>query len=136
VNPWDPSEVADVQEAMAERMGGLLEPGERIAVTGESSSGEVRARFVIEGGARGERVELEARVDLVRVRLDETEARDLALDALDLLLGAALESERALRFSGVFEERELRGKPVAVRGERTFPDLEAQADALLGEEKS
>ena len=56
--PWSPEEVADVEEAMAERVGGLLAPGERLRVEGESSPEEVRARFVLEGGPKGERLEL------------------------------------------------------------------------------
>jgi hypothetical protein len=79
----------------------------------------------------GARLELEAKVDLGRTRLSAGAARDLALDALDLMLLEYLDSGRAARYSGVFEARELRGEPLLLRAERTFPSLDAQADALL-----
>ncbi|MBI5549255.1 MAG: hypothetical protein HY901_35670 [Deltaproteobacteria bacterium] len=132
MKPWDTADLADVEEAMSERLDGLLAEAERLVVSGASSDLEVHARFLLEGGPDGERLELEARVELGRAGLTEGAARDLALDALDSVLLDHLESGRAARFSGVFEERELRGKPVAVRVERTVPALEAQADLLLG----
>ena len=128
---WDADEVGDVEQLMAERLSDLLAPGERLTVSGSSSPAEVVARFVLTGGAGGERLELEARVEPEKAGLDERTSRDLALDALDLLLLGWLEGGRQERFSGVFEERELRGKAVSVRAERTFASLEAQADALL-----
>jgi hypothetical protein len=91
----------------------------------------VEARLVLEGGEKGDRVELEARVSLTREKLGMEEARDLALDALDLILLEYLDSDRTVRFTGTFQPRELRGRSLLVRAERTFPSLEAQADALL-----
>lgn len=132
---WEREALAALEATMAERLEGLIAPGERLSTFGESSAEEVRARFVLEGGASGERVQLESRVELSRMGAGEPEARELAIDALDLVLLEYLESGRAVRFAGVFEERELRGRPVAVRAERTFPELDAQADALLKGER-
>ncbi|MGC4113346.1 MAG: hypothetical protein QM765_01450 [Myxococcales bacterium] len=70
-------------------------------------------------------------MDLAATRLDAEAGRDLALDALDALLLDYLQSERSTRYPGVFEGRELRGKTLLVRAERTFPELDAAADALL-----
>jgi hypothetical protein len=128
---WAPEDSRDVEQAMGERLSGMLDPGERLSVFGESFPSEVHARFTVEGGPRGEKLELESRVDLDKAGVAEPEGRDLALDALDLTLFEWLESERRMPLSGAFEERELSGKPVRVRAERTFPGLEARADALL-----
>jgi len=131
VSRWDDALVADVEALMQERLAGLLSAGERLAVRGESSAQEERARFELAPGPQGEKVVLESRVEKAGAQLGADEARDLALDALDLVLLEYLESGRSLRFSGVEEPRELRGEPVAVRGERTFPALEEAADRLL-----
>lgn len=134
LEPWDPKELSDVQEILADRVAGLLAPGEKLSITGSSSAEEVHARFVLDGSPKGDRLELEAKVDLATAGLGPDEGRDLALDALDAILLDYLQSERGTRYSGVFEARELRGKPVLVRAERTFPALEAAADALLGKD--
>jgi hypothetical protein len=133
VTSWGPGELRAIEEAMAERLRGLLSPGERLAISGASSADEVLARFVLEGGTGGERVQLEARVDPAALRVSLERARDLVLDSLDLSLLEYLDCGRAVRFAGVWQQRELRGQSVAVRAERTFPALEAQADALLGD---
>ena len=117
---------------MAERLAGRLHASERLTVDGSSSAQAVRAVFVLEGGEAGERVELESRVELAGTALTEDRARGLALDALDEVLLGWLEGGREQRFSGVFEHRELRGQRVSVRAERTFPSLDAAANALLG----
>jgi len=128
---WDASVLADVRELLAERVGGLLAQGEALEVEGESSADQVRARFLLSGSPKGDRLELEAKVDLAAAGLDAEGGRDLALDALDAILLDYLESERSTRYSGVFEARELGGKPLLVRAERTYPALDAAADALL-----
>lgn len=129
--PWSVQERKLIEAAMAERLEGALEPGEALTVDGSSDPSEVRARFVLAGGRSKARLELDARVELAATGLSAEDARDLALDALDLILLEYLESDRAVRYSGVEEERELNGVPVFVRAERSFPELEAQADALL-----
>lgn len=131
LEPWDPKELSDIQEVLADRVSRLLAPGEKLSIDGRSSGDEVRARFVLQGSPKGDRLELEAKVDLAQTKLSADEGRDLALDALDAILLDYLESERSTRYSGVFEARELRGKPLLVRAERTFPALDAAADALL-----
>lgn len=128
---WDAEELAEIQDAMSERLAPYLHPGERLAVEGTSAKDQVWARFVLAPGPRGERVELEARVALDLTRVAEEAARDRVLDALDIVLLEYLDSGREQRFSGVFERRELDETAVEVRAERTFPDLDAQADALL-----
>jgi hypothetical protein len=127
---WESTEIEAIEELMAERTEGLLRPGERLAVSGRTEPGEVFARFSLEGMPAGERFELESKVARAQVP-DPDRARDLAIDALDLLLLEYLEAERGLRYSGVWEQRELQGLPVSVRVERTNPQLDAQADELL-----
>lgn len=129
--PWSSGDLADVRDLVLERVRGLLREGEDLEVRGCSSRDSVDASFVLQGGAGGERVCLEARVDLGETGLAEPAARDLALDALDLVLLNWLEGGREERFPGVFEARELSGHVVHVCAERTFPALDAQADALL-----
>ncbi len=132
--PWPRQERQLIEAAMAERLEGALEPGESLSVEGESGPESVQARFVLAGGPSKARLLLEARVDLRAARLPADDARDVALDALDLILLEYLESERSLRFSGVEEERELNGVTVFVRADRSFPELEARADALLDDD--
>lgn len=130
MSTWGRDHCQAVEEALSERLEGLLEPGEALRVEGETGE-DVRATFVLKGGPSGARLELEARVP---IGADGAKAaEDAALDALDLLLLEHLEAGRASRPSGVFEGRELAGRALQVRIERTFPDLEAQADRLLGE---
>lgn len=129
---WAAADLEDVREVLLDRVAGLLRPGERLEVDGEGSAAKVHARVVLEGGAAGERVEVESEVELGPTGPDGEGARDLALDALDLVLLEYLESGRSLRLSGAWERRELRGQAVRLRAERTFPALDAQADALLG----
>jgi len=126
---WTAAEREAIEEALADQIGEALLPEERLSVEGASSAAEVTTRWTLEGGR--ERLVLEARVDPKETGLDLEQARDLAIDALDLLLLEWLESGRRTRFSGVFELRELQGRSLWVRVERTFPDLEAQAAALL-----
>jgi hypothetical protein len=128
---WSTEEREGIEAALAERLAGRLGPAEHVSAWGASSSTQVEARLVLEGGEKGDRVELEARVSLTREKLGMEEARDLALDALDLILLEYLDSDRTVRFTGTFQPRELRGRSLLVRAERTFPSLEAQADALL-----
>ena len=129
MSAWTPDFCREVERALDQRLAGQLSSGERVRISGESGD-DVSATFALDGGASGERLLLASRVPVGRAGLDS--ARDLALDALDLILLEYLESGRSLRFSGVWEARELRGHTVQVRGERTLPDLEAQANALLG----
>jgi hypothetical protein len=135
LEPWDPAELADVREVLADRVRDLLAPGEALDLEGRSSSDEVHVRFVLSGSPKGDRLELEARVDLSATKVSEGEGRDLALDSLDAVLLDYLESDRSTRYPGVFEARELRGKSLLVRAERTFPALDAAADALLAGQK-
>ena len=128
---WDRDFCEAVEQALDQRLSGQLSPGERVRVSGESGE-DLSATFTLDGGASGERLVLSSRVPVGKAGLDE--ARDSALDALDLLLLEYLESGRSLRFSGVWEPRELRGLAIEVRAERTFPDLEEQAAALLSPE--
>ncbi len=127
---WGRDLCETVQAALAERLAGQLEPGEGLRVEGETGE-DVRASFVLQGGPSGARLELEARVPIGPD--GSRAAEEAALDALDLLLLEHLESGRRLRGSGVFEARELSGRAMQVRIERTFPELEAEADRLLGE---
>lgn len=128
---WSREECVEIEAVVAERLEGMLEPGERLEIAGESGPESVLARLELTGVQAGARLGLEARVDFARSGLDPEAARFLALDALDLLLLEWLDSDRTVRFSGVWEERELEGKPISIRAERSFPELDAQADALL-----
>jgi hypothetical protein len=127
MSAWDRSECEALERAMAQRLEGQLAPGEKVEVAGRTGD-DVQASFTLKGGPEGERLVLEAKV---AVQASAEQARELALDALDLVLLEYLESGRRLRFSGVWEGRDLRGRPLQLRGERTYPDLDAQADKLL-----
>jgi hypothetical protein len=128
MSAWDREFCGVVEQALEQRLSGQLSPGERVRVTGESGD-DLCATFTIEGGSSGERLLLASRAPVGKAGFDE--ARDLILDALDLILLEYLESGRSVRFSGVWEARELRGRTVQFKGERTFPDLDARASALL-----
>jgi hypothetical protein len=128
---WNREELQAIEEALLERYAGEISSPERLSVLGWSSNNEVRAVFVLEGNPSGERVEYEAKVDINKSKTSVESARYLVLDALDLMLLEYLESERGIRYSGVFEERDLSGKTVSIRAERTYPALDAQADEWL-----
>jgi hypothetical protein len=129
MSAWEREFCGAVEVALAERLSGRLEPGERVRVWGESGE-DVRATLILEGGGSGDRLVLEVRVPVAG---KSDLARDVALDALDLLLLEHLESGRDLHYPGVWEGRELCGRALQVRAERTFPELDARADALLEE---
>ncbi|HCF61209.1 MAG TPA: hypothetical protein DFS52_24830 [Myxococcales bacterium] len=132
---WTEEERWSFEQVFAERLEEQLAPSERVSVEGETRAEAVEAKLVLSGGASGARVVIEAKVELEKAGLDAEAARFLALDALDLVLLEYLDSGREMRFRGVWEERELEGKALSVRAERTFPELEAQADALLGPDR-
>ena len=128
---WSQAECGEIEAAIAERLDGMLEPGERVAVSGTSDEKQVEARLELAGSQSGLRLVLQARIELGRARVDAQSAGYVALDALDSILLDWLDSGRSQRFSGVWEEREFEQTPISILAERTFPDLEAQADALL-----
>ena len=130
---WTDEARRPIEQVFIERLEEQLEPGERLTIEGEDRPEEIEARLVLQGGKDGARVVIEARVSLSEAGLEADAARYLALDAVDLVLLEYLDSGRSTRFAGVWEGRELEQKPVSVRAERTFPDLEEQADTLLDE---
>jgi hypothetical protein len=119
--------------ALTQRHRDLLRPGESFELSTQETPRGVRGVIALHGGADGTRTELEARVDLKRAKLDGEEALALVLDALDLTLGEYLESGRSERLNAAFEEQELEGRPVSLRGRVRHPALEAEANKLLGE---
>lgn len=119
--------------ALAQRHRDLLRSGERFELTTEENARGVRGLLALFGGDDGTRVELEARVDFKQSGLRSEDALGLVLDALDLSLGEYLESGRSERLNAAFEERDLDGTPVFLRGRVRRPALEAEANKLLGE---
>jgi hypothetical protein len=130
---WSGQDCAEIEQVFAERLGGSLEPGERVRISGENGDDETLARLILEGSGKGERVTIEAVVRPSKAKLDLEAARYLALDAVDLLLLEYLDSGRSERPSGIWEERELEGRPLKARVARTFPSIDAKADEMLGE---
>ncbi len=131
MSAWERDFCEAVEAALAERLEGRLSPGEGVSVQGESGE-DVRALITLRGGPSGAQFELEARVS---VGPDGAKAaQEAALDALDLLLLEYLDAGRVWRTSGIFESRELAGRALQVRLERTFPELDAQANRLLGDD--
>lgn len=122
---WGRWECEELEELLRERLEGELADGEELQVDGVEEGGQLEVRFQLRGGAGGEQVTLAARVKA------GSDAKALAIDALDLLLLEYLEGGRHAIWPEAWQQRELRGKSVEIRGERRVPDLEAQADALL-----
>jgi hypothetical protein len=119
-----------VTEALLERFGEEFAQGERLTFDGGEEARLTWVRIVLEGGPDGARFDVQARVS--HDDASGTRAREVALDAADLVLQEILASGRSLRLPGVFEGRELGGVPVEVCAERTFPALESLADKILG----
>lgn len=123
----------EVLKALAARHRDLLRTGEKFDLTTEETPRGVRGVLVLAGGEDGTRIEMEARVDFKNTGLRNDEALGLVLDALDLSLGEFLESGRSERLNAAFEERDLQGRQVFLRGRVRRPALEAEANRLLGE---
>ena len=132
MDPLTEKSRAEVLAELTKHHRDLLRSGERFDLVAAESARGVRARLSLFGGEDGTRVELEARVDR-KAGLDSEAALGLVLDALDLSVGEYLEAGRNERLSSAFEERELEGASVFVRGRVRQPALEAEADRLLGE---
>lgn len=118
-----------VAEALAERFGEELARGERLSFDGGEEARLTWVRIVLEGGPDGARFDVQARVS--HDHASGERARNMALDAADLVLQEILAAGRSQRLPGVFEGRELGGVPVEVCAERTFPALDSLADEIL-----
>lgn len=138
---WPEEELRTIETIVAERIEahvGALRPGEGVRCEGETREDETRASLALSGLAGGAQLTFEVRVDRRpgdgrRGGLDEEAAQSLVLDALDSLVFEWIESGGALRLHGGWQARRFQGRELTVRAERRFPDLEAQADAILAE---
>lgn len=131
---WLEDERRDIEETVASRLEdhlGRLCPGQDIQVFGETLPDEVRASLLLCGLEGGAHFTCEARFDRTTVELDDASCQYVVLDALDALIFDWIESGRTGRFHGGWQERRCQGYRVSVRAEKTFPELDAQADALL-----
>lgn len=133
MDPLTEKSRGEVLAALQARHRDLLHPGERFELSTDETPRGVRGRLALFGGADGTRTELEARVDFKKAQLGSEDALGLVLDALDLTLGEFLEAGRSERLNSAFEERDLDGRPVFIRGRVRRPALEAEANRLLGE---
>ncbi len=106
-----------------------LEPGEGFTVKGHATGGWVHVSFSLTGGPRDYPVE--ARVDAKRHGLRQSDAKDALLDLLGHCFGEYLAGGRAPFTGPKWEEVDLAGTAVFVRGQERMPDAEAQATAML-----
>jgi len=133
MDPLTEKSRAELLAALQLRHRDLLRPGEKFELTSGQTARGVRGLLALSGGADGTRVELEARVDSKQGGLVGDDALGLVLDALDLSMGEYLEAGRTERLNAGFQERELQGGSVFLRGRVRRPALEAEASRLLGE---
>ena len=126
----------ELLQELARRHRDLLRDGEKFELVAEENARGVRAVLALAGGADGTRVEMEARVDAKQSGLRGDAGLSVVLDALDLSFGEFLEAGRTERLSAAFEQRDLEGVPVALRGRIRRPAIEAEANKLLGEAES
>lgn len=120
-----------VVEALRERWGDALEPGETLNLELPEIDLGFHARFVV-SRPNGERLEFAAIGRTGAAGLSGEALRLFVYDALDAVLGEWLEGGRRERLRGVWEERALAGRPLLVRAGRSHPGLVEEADALLG----
>ena len=119
---------------LKERHGPHLAPDEAIEVNGELAHGHARVGMVMVPRDRSTSLTLETVVELDRNNLDHPgEARDLALNALDAILGEFLASERLQVLPPAWTAHGFEGREVLVRGAYTRPQLDDEASRLLAE---
>lgn len=138
---WPEEELRTIEAIVAERIEaplGVLRPGEGVRCEGETREDETWASLSLSGLSGGARLTFEVRLDRRQNdrrqgELDEEAAQCLVLDALDSLVFEWIESGGTARLHGGWQARRFQGRELAVRAERRFPELEAQADAILAE---
>ncbi|MDR0965676.1 MAG: hypothetical protein LBM75_04115 [Myxococcales bacterium] len=130
---WSEEARREIEAAIADRLEDHLS-GVTVAVTGESLPGELRAGITLRGLERGAQLAVEARLDRTAAgneALDEDDAQCLLLDAIDELIFEWIASGQTLRFHGGWRACTFQGHDLSLRAEKTFPELDAAADALL-----
>jgi hypothetical protein len=121
-----------IASALAERWEEFLRPGESFLAEVDTEGERARAMLALVDADGATRYEFEV---LAPLQVGGgRDARELALDAADALLGEWLEDERP-RLPGVADAREFDGTPVQVTARLVHPRLQAEADRLLGEDE-
>ncbi|MCO4761949.1 MAG: hypothetical protein KC502_10620 [Myxococcales bacterium] len=108
---------------------GALMPGERFEVDGWQEDGWVTVRFVLTDDQRSYPVE--ARLHAQRHGQRTADAKAMLLDLLGHFFGLYLTEGRAPFTGPKWEEVDMAGVAVFVRGQEQHAVAEAQADALL-----
>jgi hypothetical protein len=120
-----------IAAALEERWEEFLREGESFLAEVDSEGEKARAMLALVDADGATRHEFEV---LAPLRVGGgRDARELALDAADALLGEWLEDGRP-RLPGIAAPREFDGTPVQVTARLVHPRLQAEADRLLGDD--
>lgn len=132
---FDAELVDELVTLFTDRHGAHFTEDEVLTMWGEMSHGHALAALKLEKQDLSSRLELAIRVELEPNDFDlPSEARDIALDALDAVFASFFESERLMRLPPVWDSHLFLTYEVKLKGEVTRPDLEALADRLLAGE--
>ena len=108
---------------------GALAPDERFEVTGWQDDGWVTVGFLLADPARSYPVEARLHADHVGMRTQQ--AKDVLLDLLGHFFGLYLSEGRAPFTGPKWEEVDMNGVAVFVRGQERHHAAEVEASALL-----
>jgi len=111
-----------------------LAVGETFEVSGDVAENDLAVRIELVNGPQGARYRMEAGVNWEEDELTRQEAIYALLDLLDGYVGDYLEEGRDERLPLDWQPVELEGRTIRVRGVLTYPNLEEEADLLLGED--
>ena len=132
--PFDAKLCQELVELFRSRHGAHFLSGERLSVKGELSHGHALATLVLEKTDRSSRLELATCVELKSNHLENPiDARDIALDFLDVTLGEFLSNDRMMYLPPVWQTQMIEDQEILLRGASTRPALDDEAAQLLAE---
>jgi len=125
---------SDEVEAALRKRHPALDASEDIEVSGEIAHGHALLNLSIENDEATERLALHVCVECEPNDIDNPlEARDAALDYMDVILADFLDNDRRLTVLPTWDAHDVSGTTIKVRGEVTNPTAERAADDFLAE---
>jgi hypothetical protein len=128
-----------LQRTLTHRFAAYLAPGERVSVSMEIEKDFVYSKWTVATPRMDSRIDVEAVLiaqdqDVAYLHQRDTAVRlEGVLSFLEGQLSEYFRQGRRQRFHGDWRIYDFEEAKVRFRGEWSSPDLEAQADALLGE---
>lgn len=131
--PFDAQFSAELVETLRKRHR-RLKPHEKLSIAGELGHGHTLVELRLASPDETFLLSLDVAVECAPNDLDNPlEARDVAVNYLDVVLEDFLANDRHLGVLPEWDVHDVEGMQVKVRGEVINPKLESQADRLLRE---